>query len=172
MSGYEKLIQNVKIILIPRLDAYKNLSALGGSNTWQINQTNEQDLVFYRFPGLVDNKVYNINDVFLQDILVKSTIIDLESKKEDKRNLPDGIIRHQFMNLLVKVTKDRYLTRSKILAFNTLDKQFPNIIEALAFSLDNHYMPIQREYEVHNWRTQRYYNEYTDNILKAYLYYL
>jgi hypothetical protein len=86
---------------------------LGGSNAWQINQTNEQDL-FYRFPGLVDNKVYNINDVFLQDISVKSTKIDLEAKKEDKRNIPDGIIRHQFMNLLVKVVKDRYVSRSKL----------------------------------------------------------
>jgi hypothetical protein len=82
-----------------------------GSNIWQISQTYEQEL-FYRFPGLVDNKTYNINDVFLQDISVKSTKIDIEAKKEDKRNLPDGIIRHQFMNLLVKVVKDKYLTRS------------------------------------------------------------
>jgi hypothetical protein len=118
---------------------------------------------------LVDNKTYNINDVFLQDISVKSSKIDLEAKKtEDKRNIPDGVIRHQFMNLLVKVVKDRYLTRSKK-DLNTLDKQFPNIIEAMEFSLDNHYMPILKQYEVHNWRMDRYYNEYTDNILKAYL---
>ncbi len=53
-----------------------------------------------------------MNDVYLQLVSVQSAAIDLELKKKNKKNFPDGIIRHQFLNLLVKVVKDKYTLRS------------------------------------------------------------
>jgi hypothetical protein len=53
-----------------------------------------------------------MNDVYLQLVSVQSSAMDMEMKKKNKRNFPDGIIRHQFLNLLVKVLKDKYIVRS------------------------------------------------------------
>jgi hypothetical protein len=30
-------------------------------------------------------------------------------------------------------------------------------------------MPVFKDYDIHKWRIERYYNEFTDNIIKAYL---
>jgi hypothetical protein len=41
--------------------------------------------------------------------------------------------------------------------------------EAVTVAFDTHYMPIFKDFDVHKWRIERYYNEFTDNIIKAYL---
>ncbi len=30
-------------------------------------------------------------------------------------------------------------------------------------------MPVMKNYDVHKWRIEKYYNEYVDNVIKAYL---
>lgn len=41
--------------------------------------------------------------------------------------------------------------------------------EAVSESFEKHYLPAMAIYDMHTWRTQRYYNEHVDNFLKAYL---
>ncbi len=61
---------------------------------------------------LVD-KTYDANGVLLQEKAVKANLIDKEEKTKNKnKNIPDNIIRHQFMSLLFKVAKDKFTVRS------------------------------------------------------------
>lgn len=83
-----------------------------GSAIWQINQNALTDFA-NACPGLLD-KSYNINDVYLQEKGLKNSLIDKEERTKNKnKNIPDNLIRHQFMGLLVKITKDKYI-RCKI----------------------------------------------------------
>lgn len=139
-----------------------------GSAIWQINQNT---LVEFSntCPGLVDPKIYNINGVLLQEQTVKSNPLDKAERSNNKnKNVPDNIIRHQFLSLLVKVAKDKYITRSKNLIFNTA-KTFTSTNEAVRFALTNNFLPAMQGFNVHDWRMERYYNEYVDNFLKAHL---
>jgi hypothetical protein len=64
--------------------------------------------------GLVDTKIYNINSVFLQARAIKANPLDMTERVKNKnKNIPDNIIRHQFMSLLVRVAKDKYVTTCK-----------------------------------------------------------
>lgn len=62
-------------------------------------------------PGLLD-KSYDINGVYLQERTVKANPLDKDERTKNKnKNIPDNIIRHQFLSLLVKVAKDKYIVR-------------------------------------------------------------
>jgi len=87
------------------------LSSYLGSSLWQLSQT-----TILEFAGqaqdLID-KTYDANGVLLQEKAVKANLIDKEEKTKNKnKNIPDNIIRHQFMNLLFKVARDKYTVRS------------------------------------------------------------
>ncbi len=138
------------------LDTYKNLSAYLGWKVWQIGQNQITEFASSS-PGLLDNK-YLINDVLVKVTEVKSNLLDKEERKKNP-NVPDNIIRHQFMMLLVKVAKDKY--------FRT--KQIPSITESLEYSFKNHFDAYLNQFDNHKWRMERYYNEFTDNVLKAYI---
>ena len=95
------------------LDCYKNLSGYSGSSIWQINQSTLLEFV-NTCPDLIDS-TYEKNGLLLQEKAVKSTIVDRDEKVKNKnKNIPENLIRHQFLNLLVKVARDKYITRSKI----------------------------------------------------------
>ena len=138
------------------LDTYKNLSAYLGWKVWQIGQNQITEFAS-NCPNLLDSK-YLINDVLVKVTEVKSNLLDKEERKRNP-NVPDNIIRHQFMMLLVKVAKDKY--------FRT--KQMSSITEALEYSFKNHYDSYLNQFDNHKWRMERYYNEFTDNVLKAYI---
>ena len=138
------------------MDTYKNLSAYLGWKVWQIGQNQITEFASSS-PGLLDNK-YLINDVLVKVTEVKSNLLDKEERKKNP-NVPDNIIRHQFMMLLVKVAKDKY--------FRT--KQIPSITESLEYSFKNHFDAYLNQFDNHKWRMERYYNEFTDNVLKAYI---
>ena len=88
-------------------------------------------------------------------------MIDKEERnKNNNKNLCDNLVRHQFMSLLVKVPKDKYIRTLK-----TMD----NALESVKFSFENHYKNAINGYDHHKWRKERYYNEKVDNFLKAYL---
>ena len=80
-----------------------------GSAVFQINQTALTEFVT-SCPGLLD-ATYVINDVFVKEREVKAQD-KTERSKNKLRPTPDNIIRHQFMNLLVKLANDKYV-RSK-----------------------------------------------------------
>ena len=82
-----------------------------GSAIWQINQTALTDWS-NSCPGLFDS-TYSLNDLFIQEKAVKQLLVDKEERKQKNKNVPDNLIRHQFMNLMVKVANDKYI-RSNI----------------------------------------------------------
>ena len=138
------------------LDSYKNLSSYLGWRIWQIGQNQITEFAS-SCPGLLDSK-YLINDVLVKVTEVKSNIVDKEERKKNQ-NIPDNIIRHQWMMLLVKIAKDKY--------FRT--KQIASIPESVKVSFDTHYNSYINQFNNHKWRIDRYYNEYVDNVIKAYI---
>ena len=139
------------------INTYKYLSSVLGWKIWQIGQNSITEFAF-ACPNLLDNK-YLINDVLLKVTEVKNNILDKEERKKKNLNIPDNIIRHQFMMLLVKISKDKYY-RNRI--FNSVNK-------AVEFSFENHFLPYLNKFNHNEWRIKRYYNEFVDNTLKAYL---
>lgn len=87
------------------------MAAILGSPIWQITENTIKDF-FSNCHGLVDLKVYNINGVLLQARAVRASQIDMTERVKNKnKNIPDNIIRHQFMSLLVRVARDKYITQ-------------------------------------------------------------
>ena len=138
------------------LDSYKYLSSLLG---WKIPQIGQNQITEFAniCPNLLDNK-YLINDVLVKLTETKNNPIDKKEKKNNP-NIPDNIIRHQWMQLLVKISKDKYY-RTKI---------FSNLPEAVKYTFENHYNFYLKNFDNNKWRIERYYNELTDNVIKAYL---
>jgi hypothetical protein len=97
------------------LDCYKTLSSYNGTAIWQIGQNTLTEFA-NGCPNLVnDPKVYDINGVYLQMGSIKGNLLDKEEKKKNNnKNLPDNLVRHQFLALFVKVAKDKYIIRSKL----------------------------------------------------------
>ena len=141
------------------LDTYKFLSSYSGSPIWQITQNTLTEFA-NACPGLFVKNVYGIDDLMIQERAIKANILDKEERvKKKNKNIPDNIIRHQFMKLLVKVADDKYVRT----------KTMNSLTEAVSYCLENHFLPNMREFESHKWRIERYYNEYVDNFLKAHL---
>ena len=138
------------------VETYKNLSAYLGWKIWQIGQNQITEFVS-SCPDLLD-KNYLINDVLVKVTEVKSNAIDKQDRKKNN-NIPDNIIRHQFMMLLVRIAKDKY--------FRT--KQMPSVVDAVDYSFEHHYDFYINQFDNHKWRKERYYNEQVDNILKAFI---
>ena len=141
------------------IDCYKYYSSFSGFSVWQITQNNLTEFIS-RCPGMCD-KTYDINNIYLTQKVVCGNLLDRDEKINNKnKNLSDNIVRHQFMNLLVKAAKDKYVTSLK----TTTD-----VLEAVKMSFETHYEPAIKGFEYHTWRKERYYNEQVDNFLKAYL---
>ena len=138
------------------VETYKNLSAYLGWKIWQIGQNQITEFA-QSCTDLIDSK-YLINDVLVKVTEVKSNIVDKQERKKNI-NIPDNIIRHQFMMLLVKIAKDKY--------FRT--KQIGSIPESVQYAFEHNYNSYINQFDNHKWRKERYYNEEVDNILKAHI---
>ena len=138
------------------LDTYKNLSAYLGWKIWQIGQNQITEFA-QNCPDLLD-KNYLINDVLVKVTETKSNVTDKQERKTNA-NIPDNIIRHQFLMLLFKVAKDKY--------FRT--KQITSLPEAVDYAFEHNYDAYLNQFDNHKWRKERYYNEEVDNVLKAYI---
>ena len=141
------------------IDCYKYYASISGYQVWQITQNSLSDFI-YKCPGLCD-KNYDINNVYLQQKVVVGNLLDKDDRKKKNKNLSENnIVRHQFMNLLVKTAKDKYVT---------VLKTTKNIFEAVQIAFEKHYDPILKTFEYHKWRKERYYNEQIDNFMKTFL---
>ena len=158
----EESLDELKLFLKERyrniIDCYKYYSSLSGFSVWQITQNNLSEFINH-CNGFCD-KNYDINNVFLTQKTVCGNLIDKEDRKKKNKNLSDNLVRHQFLNLLVKVSKDKYITVLK-----TLTDPF----EAVKTAFENHFDEAIKGFEYHKWRQERYYNEKVDNFLKTYL---
>jgi len=82
-----------------------------GSSIWQINQTSLFDFTNL-CPGLFEPS-YGFNELFIQVKTVSQILVDKEERKNKNKNLPnDNLVRHQFLNLMIKVANDKYISRS------------------------------------------------------------
>lgn len=50
-----------------------------------------------------------------------------------------------------------------------LDKIHTSVLESVKQSFEKHYLEALGNYNMMEWRHNRYYNEYVDNLIKAYL---
>ena len=157
-ESYEELKRFLRERYKDIIDCYKYYSSFSGYSTWQITQNNLTEFI-NKCNGLCD-KTYDINNVFLTQKSVCGNLLDKEEKKNGNRYLSDNIVRHQFLNLLVKVSKDKYITILKV----TKDP-----LEAVKMAFEKHYNYAIKGFEYHTWRQKRYYNERIDNFLKSFL---
>ena len=108
----EKSLAELKQYLRERyrniIDCYKYYSSLSGYQIWQITQNNLTEFISH-CNGMCDIK-YDINNIYLTQKTVCGNLLDKEDRKTNNKNLSDNIVRHQFMNLLVKSAKDKYVT--------------------------------------------------------------
>ena len=83
-----------------------------GSNIWQINK----NLMFEfanSMPGLITD-AYNLNIMFLKQTEAINNLLDKQERQKNRnKNVPDNIIRHQFLTLLTKVAIDKYINKCK-----------------------------------------------------------
>ena len=141
------------------VDCYRYYASIGGYQVPQITQNSLSDFI-YKCPNLCD-KNYDINNVYLQQKVVVGNLVDKEDKKKKNKNLSENnIVRHQFMNLLVKTAKDKYVT---------VLKTTTHTFEAVTMAFEQHYDPVLKTFEYHKWRKERYYNEKIDNFMKSFL---
>ena len=140
------------------IDCYKYYASLSGFQIWQITQNNLTEFISH-CPGMCDIK-YDINNIFLTQKTVCGNLLDKEDRKKNNKNLSDNVVRHQFMNLLVKSAKDKYVT---------VLKTTKDILAATKMAFEKHYDPAIKGFEYHKWCTERYYNEQVDNFIKAFL---
>ena len=140
------------------IDCYKYYSSYSGCQVWQITQNSLTEFI-NKCPGMCD-KIYDINNVYLQQKVVCGNLLDKEDKKKKNKNLCDNVVRHQFMNLLVKSAKDKYITILKV----TKDP-----LEAVKMAFEKHFDEAIKGFEYHKWLKERYYNEQVDNFLKTFL---
>ena len=140
------------------IDCYKYYASLSGFQIWQITQNNLTEFIS-KCPGMCDIK-YDINNVYLTQKTVCGNLLDKEDRKKNNKNLSDNIVRHQFMSLLVRAAKDKYVTVLKV----TKD-----VLEATKMAFEKHFDPAIKGFEYHKWCMERYYNEQVDNFLKAFL---
>ena len=155
-------LTELKIFLRERyrdiIDCYKYYSSLSGFQIWQITQNNLTEFISH-CPGMCDVK-YDINNIYLTQKTVCGNLLDKEERKKNNKNLSDNVVRHQFMNLLVKSAKDKYVT---------VLKTTKDVLAATKLAFEKHYDPAIKGFEYHKWRKERYYNEQVDNFLKAFL---
>ena len=158
----EESLDSLRLFLKQRyrdiIDCYKYYSSLSGMSVWQITQNNLTE--FINHCNDFCNKQYDINNVYLTQKIVCGTLVDKEDRKKKNKNLSDNIVRHQFMNLLVKVSKDKYITILKMIS---------DPFEAVQTAFENHFDEAIKGFNYHKWRQERYYNEKVDNFLKTYL---
>ena len=125
------------------IDCYKYFASITGLQLWQITQNSLTDFI-YKCPEVV-----------------VGNLVDKEDKKKKNKNITENnLIRHQFMNLLVKTAKDKYVT---------VLKTTKNLFEAVEMAFEQHYDPVLKTFEYHKWRKERYYNEQVDNFMKTFL---
>lgn len=137
------------------LDLYKYYSSTTGMGVFQVSQNSIIEFSNACI-GLAD-KQYSVNFMFLKEAEVKN--LDKEERKNKNKLVPDNMIRHQFLTFLVKIAKDKYI--SKVSKFNTL-------FEAVQYTFEKHYTYALNSQNHHRWRVERYYNEHVDNFIKAF----
>lgn len=108
---------------------------------------------FCNISGMVDGNLFKLADL---DLNLKGA--GYSEEKNNPLNPPNALVRFKFMEMLVRIAKDKYV-RNKI----TQDMG-----EALQKLVTEHVNPAVAKYNHQVWREQRYLCEELDLVYKAY----
>lgn len=108
---------------------------------------------FCNLSGMVDGNLFKLADL---DLNLKAA--GYSDEKNNPLNPPNSLVRFKFMEMLVRIAKDKYL-RNKL----TLDMG-----EAVQRLLNDHVTPMVAKFNHMNWRRERYLCEEVDLVYKAY----
>jgi hypothetical protein len=108
---------------------------------------------FCNISGMVDGTLFKLADL---DLNLKAA--GYSDEKSNPLNPPNALVRFKFMEMLVRIAKDKY-TRNKI----TLD-----IGEAVQKLLAENVNPMTAKFNHMIWRQERYLCEEVDLVYKAY----
>ena len=141
------------------IDCYKYYSSFSGFDIFQISENSLKNFI-NKCNDFIDNE-YNIENIISIKNEITSNLIDKEERSKKKnKNLSDNLVRHQFLNFLVKISIDKYKNKLKM---------FKNTLDAVMFSFKNHFENAIIGFDNNKWRIENYYNEKVDNFLLAYL---
>ncbi len=144
-----KIYKNLK-------DCYKYYAAVGAiSDVWSIPLNAYTD--FCSSSGIIDFKYLKMSD-FDRVFIATYTKTD---KSKNHRNPDRAIVRHQFMEGLFRLSEEKYM--------NGENKVTTSQKEALKMLLDENVAPFIKNYDIHKWRLERYWNEDVDTVLKSYI---
>ncbi|CAD8201706.1 unnamed protein product [Paramecium pentaurelia] len=133
-------------------ETYKQYSSYSPSgDVWSIPNNVIADFVFET--ELID-KTFKLSDLDIKFIVTCAT--SFENKRNYKKP-KRALFRYQFMELLVRISIDKYLEQ----------KLANNIAESVIMLLDQ-CRPIMQKYDVQNWRDERYFNQQCDKCLNYY----
>lgn len=108
---------------------------------------------FCNISGMVDGTLFKLADL---DLNLKGA--GYSEEKNNPLNPPNALVRFKFMEMLVRIAKDKYV-RNKI----TTDMG-----EAVQKLVNEHVNPAVAKYHHQMWRDQRYLCEEVDLVYKAY----
>lgn len=87
---------------------YKYISSFSGLSIWQIQQSSILELM---------NKANNFFENYAKDFLLLKVetvkMADNDERKKKNKNIPDNLVRHQFLNFFVKASIDKYINNRR-----------------------------------------------------------
>ena len=128
---------------------YKVLSAYSGNEIFSIGSNILND--FLNQCKIYDY-LYQASDF---GVNLNSTLVQKE--KGQRFNPGNSLVRYEFLEMLVRIAMDRYI-RNKIVN---------SYAQAMKKLIDEHLMPVMKEYKTEIWRNQEYFTEEVDLVLKA-----
>lgn len=140
-----------------RLDCYKYYASNGITSVWQITNNSIKEF-FDSCPGLCSQN-YGSDFLLLKHKEVQNLDKD-ERTRLKNRMVPENVIRHQFLAFLFRVAKDKFYKKNQIV---------DNTPSSIDMCFKECYLPAVSKFNSHKWRIDRYYNEYVDNVLTAFL---
>ena len=110
----------------PNIDLYNINSGYYNDICYTYTTENGTDIV------VKDRQIEYVNNnpiVLVSNFSLYKSEIPIKQERKTNQNIPDNLIRHQFMMLLVKIAKDKY--------FRT--KQIPSVPESVQYAFEHNY---------------------------------
>lgn len=103
--------------------------------------------------GFIDGKTFKMSDLDLEFVATNAG-----QAKANPRNPERQLIRYQLMEVLVRLSIDKFIKSG----------QTKSYLEALKLAFDNHFLPFFKQFDSHHFRRERLWNEECDNTLKRF----
>ena len=134
-------------------EAYKFYSAVAPVGFICSIGTNVFSDIVSNFEGFVDNTTFKISDLDLEFVATNAGV-----KKNNPRNPDRQLVRHQIMEVLVRLAIDKYIKSGQTKSFS----------EAVYLSFSNYFLRFFKGFDCHRFRRERLWNEPCDIIFKRF----